>query len=203
MSYASPVAAMLVGGLVPSVGFMYLARSARGRALLARTRGRTLAVLAVLVVGACVATIYFVTLRVLGSLHHAGPHRLPYPSTLVFLLFGLVVGLFLAVPPTVLAWVDERSRARARSRRKGHAPTREERRAFAEDLARQIRELSVPRRDVRVRVGGDGDRVLLVEGPLDAQEGEKLTTVLRSDLRELGFKRVEGSGGKRDWWTPV
>ena len=194
---------MLVGGLVPSVGFMYLARSVRGRALLARTRGRTLALLAVLVAGACAATVYFVTLRVLGSLHQAGPHRPSYPSAPVFLLFGLVVGLFLAVPPTVLAWVDERARARARSKRRNHAPTREERRAFAEDLARQIRELSVPRRDVRVTVGGDGDRVLVVEGPLDAQEGEKLTSALRSDLRELGFKRVEGSGGTNDWWTPV
>lgn len=194
---------MLVGGLVPSLGFMYLVRSARGRALLARTRGRTLALLAVLVVGACATTVYFITVRILGSMHEAGPHHHRYPSAFVFLLFGLVVGLFLAVPPTVLAWVDERARARARSRRKSLAPTREERRTFAEDLARQIRELSVPRREVRVKVGGDGDRVLVVEGPLDAQEGERLTSALRSDLRELGFKRVEGSGGRNDWWTPV
>jgi hypothetical protein len=51
-------------------------------------------------------------------------------------------------------------------------------------------------------VGGDGGRVLVLEGDLDAAEGERLTAALRAELEGLGFRRVEGAGGK-GWWTRV
>lgn len=205
MSYASQVVAMLVGGLVPSLGLTYLARSARGRAWLNRTRGRTLALVGVLVAVGCAAAVYFVARSVLssGGGTASGGMGLTLPSASTMLAFGFAVGLFLAVPGAFLAWMDERARARERSKRRDHVPTKEDRRAFAADLARQISELSVPRRDVVVRVGGDGERVLVIEGPLEADEGEKLTVALRSDLEDLGFKRVEGSGGRKEWWSRV
>lgn len=205
MSYESPIVAMLLGGLVPSLGLTYLARSGRGRSLLGRIRGRTLALVAVSVSVMCGGAVYFIIRSVLGSLRHSGPDAgtLAPPSTLAFLLFGLAVGIFLALPAAVLSWMDERARAGRRSKRRDHVATREERRTFATDLARQIRELSVPPREVEVSVGGDGDQVLLIRGPLDPQEGEKLTAALRSELRDLGFKRVEGSGGMKEWWTRV
>jgi hypothetical protein len=196
---------MLLGALLPSLGLVYVSRSARGRATLARTSGRTLVLLGVGVTAACGGAVYALTRAIVAALGHkgSGASASTLPPPWMFLAFGLAVGLFLALPAAVLAWADERARAREWSRRKDHVPTKEERRAFAVDLARQIRELSAPRRAVEVSVGGDGERVLLIRGSLDPQEGERLTAALRGDLQGLGFKRVEGSGGKKDWWTRV
>lgn len=51
-------------------------------------------------------------------------------------------------------------------------------------------------------IGGAGGTVLKFEGDLSAEEGERLTVALRADLKEVGFKRVEG-GGAKSWWVRV
>jgi hypothetical protein len=73
----------------------------------------------------------------------------------------------------------------------------------AADLGRQIEEISPTPRKVVASVGGDGGRVLSLEGDIDAEEGDRLTTALRADLQELGFKRVEGGTGSTTWWSRV
>ena len=45
--------------------------------------------------------------------------------------------------------------------------------------------------------------VLYFEGDLASDQGEKLVAALRSEMKELGFKRVEGKGPRGDWWTNV
>ena len=118
-------------------------------------------------------------------------------------LFGLLVGLPLSLPGLFLLWSDARSERTRRLRRRDVVPTKDDRRAYAEDLARQIRDVSPTPREVRGSIGGEGGRVLVLSGDVDAAEGERLTAALRRDLSELGFKRVEGSGGDRSWWTRV
>ena len=74
--------------------------------------------------------------------------------------------------------------------------------AFAENLARQVREFSDPGREVKVTIGGDGGRVLKFEGDLSAEQAERLTAALRADLKEVGFKRVEVDAPEK-WWVRV
>ena len=56
---------------------------------------------------------------------------------------------------------------------------------------------------VTASVGGDGDRMLIFEGDLRSDQGEKLVAALRHEMKDLGFKRVEGKGPSGTWWTKV
>jgi hypothetical protein len=58
-------------------------------------------------------------------------------------------------------------------------------------------------RSVSASIGGEGGRVLVLSGDIGADEAERLTTALRADLVELGFKRIEGGKGSKQWWTRV
>jgi len=191
------IAAMLVGGLTPTIGLTLLARSVRGRAGLASLRPVGMAAVAVIAVAIGGGAVYWIAGRVLDATDGA----LTFPAPLSLLAFGFAMGLPLALPAVLLGWNDERAKAAARSKKRDWVPSKDDRRAYAKDLEKQIRDLSSPPRDVKVTIGGDGDRVLLIRGGLEAREGERLTKALSADLREHGFKRVEGSGGKRDWWA--
>ena len=70
-------------------------------------------------------------------------------------------------------------------------------------MVKQILDVSPRPRRLSASVGGDGGRVLRLEGDIDPAEGERLTAALRSDLAELGFKRVEGTGNASEWWSRV
>ena len=87
-------------------------------------------------------------------------------------------------------------------KRKDRVVTKDDRRAFADDLARQLRELGDPTRNVKVSIAGDGGTVLKLEGDISAKEAERLTAALRADMKDVGFKRVEG-GGSKSWWVRV
>jgi hypothetical protein len=117
--------------------------------------------------------------------------------------FGFLLGMPLSLPGVLFAWSEARSRAAAARRRRDFVPTKDDRRRFAEDVVRQIAELSPRPRDVRATIGGDGGRVLLFEGDIDADEGERLTAALGAELEALGFRRVEGKHGATTWWSRV
>lgn len=195
--YAWHLAALLVGGVAPTIGLTLWARSNPGRALLARTSGRLLALVALGALAVGGGAAWWAGRRVLDATVSEG--ALPSPAAL--LLLGLVVGLPLALPSVLVIRSEARARA-GRGHRKNHVATKDDRRAFAEDLERQIRELGSPPREVRARIGGEGGRTLVLEGDLDSGEGERLASALRRDLKELGFRRLEGTGA-HTWWTRV
>jgi len=193
---APQVVALLSAGLLSSLGLAFVARRPSAGKLLGRTRGPTLAVsLLVLVIG-CGLGAFALARTALAGL---GGDLDPLTPARLF-AFGLLVGVPLGAPGVVLAWSEARSRARKRKR--DHVPTKDERRAYAADLERQIREVSPEPRRVVASIGGDGGRVLILDGDIRAEEGERLTKALRGDLAELGFKRVEGRGAD-DWWSRV
>ena len=209
--YVPQVLALLFGGLLASLGATWAARTPRARAALARTGATTagLVALVVLAIGAAGAWLMIRSLlaEVGGALTpEAGPSGGaagavgPAIGVAQAFLFGMLVGLPLSLPGVFIVWSDARSEERARSRRRHGVPTRDDRRAYANDLARQIREVSPQPREVRASIGGDGGKVLVLSGDINAEEGERLTAALRRDLADLGFKRVEGDG---DWWARV
>ena len=51
---------------------------------------------------------------------------------------------------------------------------------------------------MKVSIAGDGGTVLKLEGKINAKEAERLT----ADMKDVGFKRVEGEGSK-SWWVRV
>jgi hypothetical protein len=188
--------ALLLGGLAASLLVTVISRSRRGRERLLATSGWTLTGASFLAVLLALAPAYWIVRPLLdgrGAAQMAGP--------VVFLVGGLLLGVPLSLPGVLVAWREVR--AREKRRRTRSRATRADRRAYAEDLVRQIREASPEARSLEAVVTGDGGTVLRFVGDLRAREGERLTEALREDLGEMGFKRVEGRSGEREWWTRV
>ena len=196
-SFLPQVAALLLGGLGVSLGLTIWSRTARGQARLLATSGWTMAMAAIVAVLAGVAAAYLVVRPYIAP--GAGP--LPLPGTATLFVVGAAVGLPLGLPGLLVSWREVRQRDRTRRIRAN--ATKDERRAYAVDLVRQIDEATPGGRTLSAVVGGDGGRVLSFEGELGAREGERLTRALRQDLKELGFKRVEGTYKGKEWWTRV
>jgi hypothetical protein len=198
-AFAPEVLALLAGGLAASLGPTWLLRTERARATLVKVRPRLLALActAIVAIGAAGAWLQVRSALTGGSLD---PARVS-PASL--LLFGFLLGMPLSLPGVLFAWSEARSREAAARRRKDFVPTKDDRRRFAEDVVRQIVELSPRPREVRASIGGDGGRVLVFEGDIDAAEGERLTAALAADLQALGFRRVEGKLGATTWWSRV
>ncbi len=57
----------------------------------------------------------------------------------VMLLFGLAIGLPMSLPGVMLAWTDARAGEEKTRKRKHRVVTKDDRRAFADDLARQLK----------------------------------------------------------------
>lgn len=186
---------LLVGGLAASLGPGWWA-GRWGRARLARTGGWVVALASLGLVAVAAGGLYWMV-RDLGERFLAGPATI---SPLRFLLAGILVGLPLSLPTVLASWHG----ARRDSRKPARAPaTRDERRAFADRIGQQIRDATRPPREVEASIVGDGGRVLLLEGDLKREEGDRLVAALRGELEELGFKRVQGKGTGGDWWTRV
>lgn len=197
--FAPHILALLVGGLLGSLGAAYLARRPKAQERLARLGAWAFTMLCVgLVAGGGGGALLLVRQALTGQSIRVED----IPPAQLF-LFGFLIGLPLALPGVVFAWSDARTRRERELKRRDFVPTKDDRRRFASDLARQIEEISPERRSVAVSVGGDGGRVLLIEGAIGAREGERLTAALRADLAEHGFKRVEGKQGSREWWCRV
>jgi hypothetical protein len=196
---APQILALLAGGLLGSLGLTFLARRPRARARLARAPGWGLA-LALLTLGAAAAAVAFLQVRAILA---EGAPGLEVVTPMQLLLFGFLIGVPLSLPGLLFTWSDARARERARLKKRDFVPTKDDRRAWASDLARQIEEVSPTPRSVSASIGGEGGRVLVLSGDIGADEAERLTTALRADLVELGFKRIEGGKGSKQWWTRV
>ena len=198
-TFAPHIIALLAGGLVSSLGMTHVARRERAAATLVKLNGWVFALVCfVLAAGGGAAAFW----QLRSALAEQGP-RLEGITPAQLLLFGLVIGIPLALPGVVFAWSDAHAKEKARKKRRDFVPTKDDRRKFADDVVRQIKDVSPKPRELRASVGDDGGRVLMLDGEIDAQEGERLTAALRADLAELAFKRVEGKHGTREWWSRV
>lgn len=196
--YAPQIIALLLGGLTASIGTPWLLRTARGRALLVNMKRSSLALFALVSLGLGAGAVYWIVTATLDSI--GGQPELASP--VVMLLLGLGIGLPMSLPGVVLARMDARAKDEKKRKLKDRVFTKDDRRAFAENLGCQVSEFSDPGREVKVTIGGDGGRVLLFEGDMSSEQAERLTAALRSDLKEVGFKRVE-DGKSKNWWVPV
>jgi len=197
--YTPQIAALLTGGLTGWLGTMLLARTTRGRALMLRTKAPAVTVYVLTAVAVGGGALYWLVSSLIDAA--AGTPSLPSPGPLA--LVGLCFGLALSIPGVVISWSNARAVEKAKSKRRDRAVTKDDRREYAADLAKQISELSYPPREVRTSIGGDGGRVLELEGDFSSEEGERLTQALREDLKDVGFKRVEGKSPQGDWWSRV
>ncbi|MDA0328310.1 MAG: hypothetical protein O2958_04795 [Gemmatimonadetes bacterium] len=198
-AFTPHVLALLVGGLGASLGLTYATRTPRAQKALLVLSGRTLALCGLATVALGAALAYRLVPGILGTLL-VEPRT---ASVLQFFVLGAAVGLPLGIPGAIAAWSDARRRDRALRKRKEQPPTKDDRRRYAADIVTQITEMSTTPRTLTADIGGDGGTVLLFEGDIDATEGERLTAALRQDLADLGFKRVEGRKGSREWWSRV
>jgi hypothetical protein len=196
--YAPQIVAMLLGGLSSSLGTTWLLRKPRGRQMLLSMKGWGIALVVLVSVGLGGGAVFWMVTTMLDSIGG----QLEMVSAGELLLFGLAIGLPMSAPGVVSTWIDARATDEKKRKRKDRVVTKDDRRAYAEKLARQLRELSDPGREVNVGIGGDGGTVLKFEGDLSAKEAERLTEALRADLKEVGFKRVEG-GTSKNWWARV
>jgi hypothetical protein len=192
---------LLVGGTGTSLGLAWLARRPGGRARLRRTRPWGMALAGLVSVAAGGLSLLWMVRRVLD----AGGPDVSLPSPWQLLLFGAGLGLPLALPGLLLVWSEERPEKVAERNRRIASATKDDRRAFAERLADQIRDASPRSRELSVQVGWEGGRILEFHGDLAREEGERLVAALRGEMRDLGFKRAEGGeqGGAPGWWTRV
>jgi hypothetical protein len=197
--FAPQIVALLVGGLGASLGLTWWARRGAARTTLARLGGAAFAAVCLAVTTAGLLAAWALV-RTLLRTAMSDPTAL---SPMGLFLLGLSVGAPLGLPGLVASWTDARRRERTRLARENHVPTREDRRAYADQLVQQIHDVSPRRRELSAMIAGDGGTILRFEGDIDAEEGDRLTKALREDLRDVGFKRVEGSKASSEWWSRV
>lgn len=193
------MAALLFGGLLSSFGLTAMARRPAGQAFLGRIKVWGVAAFAVLAVGGLVGGFYWL----FAGLREGLDADSSVGSPLSYLLLGVVTGLPLSLPGVISVWSEARpEKAEARAR-KAKAATEQDRREFARGLVRQIEEFADVPRKVSASLTGEGGTVLLFQGDLKRQEGDKLVAALRSELQANGFTRVEGEGPTGKWWSRV
>lgn len=197
--FTPQILALLVGGLGASLGLTWWARREGARATLARLGGAAFG-------GACLAVTAVGVLAAYGlirSLLRTAASDPGAVSPVGLFLLGLAVGAPLGLPGVVASWTEARRRERSRLARANRVPTRDDRRAYADQLVQQIHDVSPRPRQLSASIGGDGGTILRFEGDIDAEEGDRLTKALREDLKDVGFKRVEGKKGSSEWWSRV
>jgi len=190
---------IFAGGILSSFGVPALLRSKVGRAFLVRWKwwGLVLYALAVLAVVAGIATWAYKSV-----VQNAQPDgSLGSPWTLF--LFGFAAGL----PFTLLTAITLRHTAKKAEelsrRRKLKPATRRERLEFAKNLEGQLRDFSDDLQAAKVVVQGEDGTVMVVHADITRTQAEKLVHVLRGELQDLGFQRVESGAGQMKWWVRV
>ena len=133
--YAPQIVAMLLGGLSTSLGTTWLLRKPRGHEMLLNVKRAGIAVFAVVSVGLGGGAAYWMVTSMLDSI--GGQPELA--SAGAMLRFGLAIGLPMSLPGVMLTWTDARADEEKKRKRKDRVVTKDDRRAFANDLARQLR----------------------------------------------------------------
>ena len=197
--YLPHAAALLIGGLVASLGPAQWARGERGRGQLAAMSGRRWAgILASLTIVPIAAA--YLTGRSLLSMMGSDLAGAP---VWMLLVLGVAIGLPMSIPALATTRRVARQREASLERWKDNPPDLADREEFARDLQKMIRDLAPDRSEVTAEAAGNEGRVLRFVGDLERRSGERLTAALREDLEALGFKRVEGVESGRSWWTRV
>jgi hypothetical protein len=128
--FAPHIAALLVGGLASSLGLGRLARTRRGRAALARIRMWGVALVGLASAGVGIVALMWMVRRVVET----GTEQAAFPAPLELLLFGIGLGLPLALPGVLMTWNEVRPEKVAERNRRIASATKDDRRAFAEQL---------------------------------------------------------------------
>lgn len=200
------LALLLVGGVGTSLAVARLARSSRGRRAVAGVHGAWIVGVGVVAVALAAGALYWMWRRIVSVAAEAGGPDVAGSVVGAPSWSFLVLGVLLALPLSLPSVLEARSRERRKGRRgERRAPaTKDERREFADGLARQIRELSPEPRQVRASIRGDGGRVLELAGDVSREEGDRLARALEDDLQELGFRRIEGARPDgTTWWARI
>jgi hypothetical protein len=186
---APHIVALLVRGIGVSLGAAYGARTRRGRTALANTRRST----------------FILGRFVLATLTEGSPSKSLSPSSGAG---GPISESFLRRSPF---WSGSRSLPRSSFRgssspgrtpeRSTWVPSKDDRCLYAEQLGQQIRDVSPEPRTLTAGLSGDGGNILVLQGDIDAAEGDRLTQALQKNLSEAGFIRVEGKNGPKAWWS--
>lgn len=191
--------ALLLGGLVASVGPGVWARRPRGSArLIELSRAHWWATVCLMTV--LPGLLAWMTVRSMASLD--APTLVDVSLAKMFVL-GIAIGMPMAIPTLVATRRAGRQR-RASLERWAERPALEaDRQSFAHDLADMMGEVAPDPATVTARATGNEGRVLTLVGEIDPRGGEVLTEALRDDLRAIGFERVEGTHRNQAWWTRV
>lgn len=187
------------GGMLGSFGVSALLRSSGGRAFVVGWKwwGLALYTLAVLAVVAGVVTWAYKS--VVQSGEPDGSLGSPWP----LFLFGFAAGLpFTVLTAITLRYTAKKTEERSRKRRLKPA-TRRERLEFAKNLEGQLRDFADDLQAARVVVQGEEGTVIAVHANITRTQAEKLVHVLRGELQDLGFQRVESGADQTNWWVRV
>lgn len=197
--FGAHFAALIFGGLGGSLGLTFAARARRMQARLAHSPAAVVWGGSLLLAAGGAFGAWRIGIRLAAT---PATELATQPVPLLFLL-GLCVGLPISTPGVIAAWAFARRTSDERARKRDFVPTRDDRRDFAQKIVQQIQDVSPRPREVSASIAGDGGTVLRFEGDIEAAEGERLTRALQADLAEVGFKRVEGAKGGKEWWSRV
>ncbi len=189
---------ILAGGLLGSFGANTVVRSGMGRAFVTKWRWWGVAIYFLVVVTVVVAGLGWVLRSLVANLNTDSLFESPW----FFFTFGVVMGLPFTLSAVTGVWRQHRD-AQARAEKKKKPASREDRREFAKDLERQLREFVGDTRTIKVELQGDEGTVLLLQGEITRQEGERLVAALRADIDAVDFRRVEGKSEKGKWWVRI
>ncbi len=189
---------ILAGGLLGSFGANTVVRSGMGRAFVTKWRWWGVAIYFLVIVTVVVAGPGWVLRSLVANLNTDSLFETPW----FFFTFGVVMGLPFTLSAVTGVWRQHRD-AQARAEKKKKPASREDRREFAKDLERQLREFVGDTRTIKVELQGDEGTVLFLQGEITRQEGERLVAALRADIDAVDFRRVEGKSEKGKWWVRI
>ncbi len=189
---------ILAGGLLGSFGANTVVRSGMGRAFVIKWRWWGVAIYYLVVVTVVVAGLVWVLRSLVANLDADSLFESPW----FFFTFGVVIGLPFTLPAVTGVWRQHRA-AQARAEKKKKPASRQDRREFAKDLEKQLREYVGDTRTIKIELQGDEGTVLFLQGEITRQEGERLVAALHADIDAVDFRRVEGKSEKGNWWVRI
>ncbi len=187
----------LMGGALGSFGLNVLAQRPLLRSIIQRWRWWGLVLFYAVIILTVAAGVTAIVRRVLA----AGNDMTLLNSPSFFFLFGFLAGLPFTLPTVTSVWRARDGRTGRRAKPKPATP--QQRTEFARGLEKQLREYIDASRSVHLKLQGEKGNILLFEGDITRQEGERLVAALRGDLMDVEIERVEGEVKGSKWWVRV